>query len=251
MKSPREIVQAVLGRFGYAVVNLAGTRSDVESDFYPLYEACREYTMTSLERLYALHRAVLYVSDHEIPGAIVECGVWRGGSSMLAARSLLDQGDTSRDLVLYDTFDGMTRPDAVDVSSLGKVALERWKSAARSTGGSDWAAASLEEVRANMLSTDYPSEKLVFVKGPVEETIPEAVPNEIAILRLDTDWYASTRHELEHLFPRLSPGGVLIVDDYGCWDGARKAVDEYLGSIDLPIYLNRIDSSARVALKPR
>ena len=88
-----------------------------------------------------------------------------------------------------------------------------------------------------------------FVPGPVEQTLPDHAPDPIAILRLDTDWYASTRHELEHLFPRVAPGGVLIVDDYGHWEGARRAVDEYFARSDDRILLQRIDYTGRIGVK--
>ena len=100
----------------------------------------------------------------------------------------------------------------------------------------------LDEVRRNVLSTGLPEDRFIFVKGKVEETIPGTLPpGPISILRLDTDWYESTRHELVHLFPRLSPGGVLIVDDYGMWQGARQATDEYVANERVKILLNRLD----------
>ena len=110
-------------------------------------------------------------------------------------------------------------------------------------------AISLEEVRANLLSTGYPPERLHFVKGMVERTLPDAAPQQVALLRLDTDWYASTKHELEHLFPRIARNGVLIIDDYGHYVGARQAVDEYIEQHRLPLLLNRIDYTARLAVK--
>ena len=91
--------------------------------------------------------------------------------------------------------------------------------------------------------------RVEFVQGRVENTLPAAAPPEIALLRLDTDWYESTRHELEHLYPRLVDGGVLIVDDYGYWQGARQAVDEYFGETGEAILLNRIDDTGRIAVK--
>ena len=89
-------------------------------------------------------------------------------------------------------------------------------------------------------------ERIHFVEGKVEDTIPAHAPERIALLRLDTDWYESTRHELEHLYPRLSRGGVLIIDDYGHWQGARQAVDEYFGDAHAAL-LNRIDYTARAS----
>jgi predicted O-methyltransferase YrrM len=108
----------------------------------------------------------------------------------------------------------------------------------------------LAEVQANMARTGFPAERTRFVQGDVGQTIPGEAPERIALLRLDTDWYESTRHELEHLYPRLQPGGVLIVDDYGHWAGAREAVDEYFAQHGIAILLNRIDYTGRIAVKP-
>jgi O-methyltransferase len=215
-------------------------------DFVAAFEAAAPFTMTSSERMYALYEATRHIGKAAIPGAVVECGVWRGGSSMLAASTLLAAGDV-RDLWLYDTFEGMPPPGEADFASqLGQHADELL---ARddSLGEGTRAVAGLEEVRANMARVGYPDERVRYVKGKVEETIPAEAPAQIALLRLDTDWYESTRHELEHLYPRLEPGGVLIIDDYGWWEGARKAVDEFFA--DQPILLNRIDETGRIAVK--
>ena len=100
-----------------------------------------------------------------------------------------------------------------------------------------------------MLSTGYDIARTHFVAGDVEQTIPGVVPEQISLLRLDTDWYESTRHELKHLYPRLIRGGVLIIDDYGHWKGARQAVDEYLAETGAKLLLNRIDYTGRAAVK--
>ena len=105
-------------------------------------------------------------------------------------------------------------------------------------------------MKANLASTGYPEDRLIYVKGVVEETIPEVAPDRIALLRLDTDWYRSTRHELDHLYPRLTTGGFLIIDDYGAYAGARQATDEYFAEKGNRPYLNRIDTAARIAVKP-
>jgi O-methyltransferase len=214
-------------------------------------ELCRRvgpYTMTTPPRLYALVRATEYVAARDIPGAVVECGVWRGGSMMAVALTLLRLGNTDRDLYLYDTFSGMTAPTDEDTKKSGERAADLL---AEDSEDSDiWAIASLDEVREALLSVAYPEERMHFVKGPVEETLPEHAPEDIALLRLDTDWYASTKHELLHLYPRLARGGVLILDDYGYWQGARRAVDEYVAENELTLLLNRIDNTARIAVKP-
>jgi O-methyltransferase len=206
------------------------------------------YTMTTPARIYSLVRAVEYVTARALPGAFVECGVWRGGSMMAVAFTLLRLGVTDRDLYLYDTFTGMTAPSDEDVRRSGERAADLLAEQSRSSD--IWAIAAIEDVREAVLSVGYPEERIHFVQGPVEETLPANAPEQIALLRLDTDWYSSTKHELVHLFPRLTTGGVLILDDYGYWQGARRAVDEYLTENGLRLLLNRIDNTARIALKP-
>jgi hypothetical protein len=202
----------------------------------------------------ALVDATRYCVTRRVPGAFVECGVWRGGSALAVILTLQDLGVTDREICLYDTFEGMTAPTNHDVSDLEGPALEAWRAAERD-GQRAWHEVfgpetfNEEAVRSLLVGTGYPSERLRFVRGPVEETLPTNAPDEIALLRLDTDWYESTRHELLHLFPRLQAGGVLIIDDYGHWQGARRAVDEYFVSEHPPLLLNRIDYTGRIAVK--
>jgi hypothetical protein len=219
---------------------------DVDPRDLEIARAVEGFTGTGLERVLALIGAVRHVHRYGIPGALVECGVWRGGSSMAMARTLIDEGCADRELFLFDTFEGMTPPGEFDRNPSGIPAAELL---AREP---DYyaAAASLDEVSGNLLSTGYPSEKLRFIKGPVESTLPAAAPARIALLRLDTDWYESTRHELEHLFPRLAIGGVLIIDDYGDWQGARKAVDEFIAAHPQePILMHPIDRTGRMIVR--
>jgi Macrocin-O-methyltransferase (TylF) len=223
--------------------------SDMEPEFLALYEQCRQYTMTSWERLYALYKAVRYTVENGIPGDLVECGVWRGGSMKLVAHVLHSLGDTNRTLFLYDTFEGMTEPDpAVDVDFSGNEAINEWREVQRR--GVKWAYAPVEEVHQILATSGYPMEKVKLVKGRVQETIPATIPASIALLRLDTDWYSSTKHEMKHLYPKLSPQGILILDDYGHYQGARRGVDEYLSKLDKKPLLQRIDYSCRLAVKP-
>jgi O-methyltransferase len=209
----------------------------------------RSFTMTSAERIHAVCEAVRYIEKNNIPGAIVECGVWRGGSMMAVARTLLSINATARELYLFDTFEGMSPPNENDVSLVGERASALIEQHTKSEADLLWCYAPLDAVREAVLSTGYPKEQVRFVKGRVEETLPQEAPDEIALLRLDTDWYESTRHELETLYPRLVRGGVLILDDYGHWQGARKAVDEYIESNNLKLLLARTDYTGRVAIK--
>lgn len=216
---------------------------DLGPRFREHYIRCSRFTMTSIERMYGLHLAAQYIARAPVAGDVVECGVWRGGSAMLAALTLLDEQDP-RQLWLYDTFEGMPEPGEYDRTSTGQPAAERYTREER------WAYAPLAEVKTNIAGTGYPAERVTYVAGKVEETIPGLAPKRIALLRLDTDWYESTRHELDHLWDRLSPGGVLIVDDYGKWEGARKAVDEFLTRRGIPLLLTRLDATGRMAVKP-
>jgi hypothetical protein len=209
------------------------------------------YTMTSPARVLAVCDAIHYIVANSVEGDIVECGVWKGGSMMAAAYMLRRLGAADRHLYLFDTFEGMTPPTERDVAIDGQTADALLKRSNRQEAGSVWCLASLQEVREALSSTGYESSKLHFVKGRVEDTLPDAAPERIALLRLDTDWYESTRHELEHLYPRLVSGGVLMIDDYGHWQGARKAVDEYIEHHRLPLLLHRIDYTGRCAVKVR
>jgi hypothetical protein len=187
--------------------------------------AVSEHTMTSAKRIQVLCEATRYISRARIPGDVVECGVWRGGSMMAVARTLLQEGDTERHLHLFDTFEGMTDPTEHDVSIDGTTAAEMMRGAPRSGDrGSVWCVASEEVVRSAICATKYPEERIHLVKG-------------------------STRHEMESLFPRLASGGVLLIDDYGHWKGARKAVDEYLRRTGHEMMLHRIDYTGRVGVR--
>jgi hypothetical protein len=212
-----------------------------------IIRAVRPRTMIAPGKLFALIVAIRYVTDHAIPGAVVECGVWRGGSMAAVARTLLARGVFDRDLHLFDTFEGMPPPTARDRRPDGKLASELL--AGRPRTRKVWAVAGLEDVRAGMAETGYPAERVHFHRGLVEDTLPSQAPDEIALLRLDTDWHQSTKHELEHLYHRVPSGGVVILDDYGFWQGAREAVDEFLARTRAPVLLVPV-ASGRILVKP-
>ncbi|MFJ6939833.1 TylF/MycF/NovP-related O-methyltransferase [Streptomyces sp. NPDC101132] len=227
----------------------AGLRfpADYDDGAKEIITAVKPWTMTSVERLNALVQSVRYITRHELPGDIVECGVWRGGSMQAVARTLLSLDVTDRELYLFDTFEGMTEPTEEDKRVDGASAADLL-----ATQGKDrpiWALATLDDVQDGFSRIDYPAERLHYVQGKVEDTIPEQAPEQIAILRLDTDWYTSTKHELEHLYDRLVPGGVLLLDDYGYWQGSRQAVDEFLEETGARLLLTRMDEG-RIAVKP-
>lgn len=208
-----------------------------------------EFTMTSRDALWAAVSASKYVAQRGVPGAVVECGVWRGGSSMAMLSTLLAHGQI-RDVWLFDTYAGMTAPQSVDrVAASGQSASAIMSKTRRGDGYNIWAHATLEDVKRNVARTGYPETRIQFVVGDVLETLREVSPDSISILRLDTDWYLSTKKELECLYDRVSPGGVVIVDDYGFWQGARRAVDEFLLERGERVLLTRVDSTVRMWIK--
>ena len=219
-----------------------------EPEFLAACAICRPATMTSVERLYALHQSIRYLVEADLPGALVECGVWKGGSAMMIALTLKALGVNDRDIVLFDTFEGMTQPGGEDIDHEGMPAAKLLARGNRDTNPF-WAYSPIEEVTRNLRSTGYPMAKIHTVVGDVLQTIPAQAPASVALLRLDTDWYESTRHELAHLFPRLVPRGVMIIDDYGHFKGARKAVDEYLATLPDRYLLQRVDYTGRVMVK--
>lgn len=182
------------------------------------------YSVTTPQRLVAMARAVRTIEKAGVPGDIVECGIWKGGHLMIARKLA-----PTRRCWGYDTFTGMTKPTDDDRNRAGYRARDKWDH--KKKIGHAWCGgAPLETVRQSFAAEGLADDDLVrFVAGDVAKTLrdPANLPETIALLRLDTDWYESTKIELEVLYPRLQPGGILIVDDYGHWLGAQKAVDEY------------------------
>lgn len=224
-----------------------GLPADFDDETKATIRQVRAHTMTGPDKLQALITAVRYIEQGKIAGAIVECGVWRGGSMQAVARTLDHCGNHDRELYLFDTFAGMTEPTERDQRLGGVLASDLLEK--RDKSDRVWAIATLADVKAGFKEVPYPEDRLHFVEGDVTETIPHEAPDQIALLRLDTDWYESTKHELEHLYDRLQPGGVLIIDDYGSWKGSKEATDEFLATLDRPLLLLRA-SFGRIAVKP-
>jgi len=223
----------------------------------PLIEKLKGTTMVTADRLESLYRSVHSVLNKNISGDFVECGVFKGGCCMLMAEVLVKHNINDRDLWLYDTFEGMTQPSdkdkrvGIDSENANKKAWDRFKKDQKSTHN-EWCYGPIQTVKNNLAQTDLNQERLHFIKGRVEDTLPESgMPDKIAILRLDTDWYESTLHELVHLFPNLSDGGVLIVDDYFYWDGCKKAVDEYFETNPTDLFKVRVGISLVAIKEPK
>lgn len=207
----------------------------------------KNYSLTPLERLWALTYVCKYVLAKKIPGDFVECGVWKGGNLILMS-ALNNYHGGRKEIYGFDTFSGMTSPTDVDVDLWGESAKRLLENSEYTDGTTSLHAfASLNLVKEILEKNDCFNVKLV--EGDVAQTLLQNsnLPSSISILRLDTDWYESTKIELEILYPLLEPGGFLIVDDYGHFSGARKAVDEYFRN-DLP-FMFHVDYSCRIMIK--
>src|SRR3989338_8413819 len=222
-------INNILGAFNCKIVKRKGVFFDraKEDEFMEIYEKCRDFTETSVEKMYSLYKATRYVVERKIPGDLVECGVYKGGSAMVMAHTLNKMRVADRKIYLYDTFAGMSEPSDHDISFAGMVASEKWKKLQKDQYN-QWVFSPLEDVTKNLYSTGYPENNFYFVKGKVEET---------------------THHELKFLYPRLSHNGIIIIDDYGVWKGSQKAVDTYFKENGIEIFLQRIDPEARIGVK--
>lgn len=228
--------RSVLSKFGFSIKLGADAVLYPELSHEEIYFIRRVFTqsltMTSFESLCTLAIVCKKLALAGIEGDFVEAGVWRGGSSIVAKNFLL--GD--RRFFLFDTYAGMTKPTENDFRIGAKdnnASMSKWESGQESNHNS-WVFASLEEVKKNFEEFELLDSNILFCKGDVRETLfNQLLPNEIALLRLDTDFYDSTLVEMQRLWPLLVSGGILILDDYGHWDGARKAVDEYFSRVGL------------------
>ena len=244
-----KLIKYVLSMKGYELTKKKQSLPpDFDSLSIEIISKVAKFTATSPERIFSLHEAVKYIVMNQIEGDIVECGVYKGGRMMTVAYTLMSMQTINRDLYLYDTFEGMSPPENVDKDCYGRTALEQLQSSDKLSQESIWCYSGLKDVEEAMGLTNYPTDKLHFIKGKIEDTLPSQAPKKIALLRLDTDWYQSTYHSLVHLFPLLTQGSVIIIDDYGHWQGARQAVDNYIKENEIKILLNRIDYTGRIGV---
>ncbi len=238
-----KLANNILKPFGLRICAIENSRDlDLEDElFLKIYEKVRAYTMTSITDVYSLYTALNFITENKIEGDFVECGVWKGGCSMFMANYLVDKSLADRRIYLYDTFSGMTDSGSLDIDLNGK--------SASTDNVITWEPASLEEVKENMSTTNYPLENIVFIEGDISKTLKDNTPNKISLLRLDTDWYESTKSELKYLYPKLTTNGVLILDDHGHWLGARKAAEEYFAKSKEQIFLSKVNYSTRLGIK--
>lgn len=212
-----------------------------------IYAQVKSRTMIGGLGILANMDAIDYLCRNKISGAIVECGVWKGGSVAAMISRLMDNNDQTRKVFLFDTFAGMTAPTEFDKK--GSVNVAKKFEDSQKGDHNEWCYSPLTTVKETISATGYPESNVSYVQGDVLKTLPETGTGEIALLRLDTDWYESTKCEMEYLYPRVVQGGVIIVDDYGAWEGARKAVDEYFAERKIYPLMFRIDQTRRMFVK--
>ena len=208
------------------------------------------FSMQSSERMWALINSTKYVVNNNIPGHFVECGVYKGGSALIIARTLKSMNVTDRHIYLYDTYEGMTQPRDVDrKQGTETLASEMLAMTPKGNGENVWAYSSLEAVSDFVAHLDYPNDYFHLIKGDVMQTLEDKLPDNISLLRLDTDWYESTKKELQKLYPLVTCGGVVIIDDYGHWSGSKLAVNQFLEESSLNPLMNYIDYAGRLWIK--
>lgn len=257
----KKIIQEFFGKFGYVIhkksrrwepaANLNFLGEQVFSTDFELkiIEKHLKFTLTSPARMAATMRSLKYVSNNKIAGAFVECGVWKGGQ-ILAGAEQLELLNDFREVYLYDTFSGMTSPTEVDVDLRNDSAIDQLKFL-EPTANNLWAAVTAEEVEENLRTIEYPRKYFRFIVGDVMETLmkKDNLPSSIAVLRLDTDWFDSTYQELKVLYPLLSPGGVLLIDDYGHWKGSKLAAEKFFQEIGIDPFWSAVDYSCVMHVK--
>ena len=247
-------IQISLRRAGYEIVKTDGKHNlkIVEASQYDLETIRRasQISMQSTERIWALIGATKYVGLNQIRGHFVECGVYKGSSALIIARTLKSMNITDRHIYLYDTYEGMAKPTELDrKQGTETLASDMLASTPMANGENVWAYASLENVTQMISGLDYPTQNFHLIKGDVLETLEGELPESISLLRLDTDWYESTKKELEELYPLVATGGVVIIDDYGHWSGSKLAVDQFLKDNKLNPLLNYLDYAGRLWVK--
>lgn len=255
----KEYIKAFIEKYGYQIRKKSSLYCENENEAADAINTVRPYTMISQERLLTLFEQVNFCEKAGIPGCYVECGVWKGGSVGLMALANMKYGTEPRHIHLFDSFEEICEPDA---SVDGARAVNEVK--ARSTGGVSGklqpltgiydcfgGPGTLEGNRALLEGViGYDPMHLHYHKGWFQDTLPQVTNiGEIAILRLDGDWYASTKVCLEYLYNKVVPGGFIIIDDYGAYEGCKKAVDEYIHDNNIKAYLSFVDMDCRYWIK--
>ncbi len=262
----KALVKFIINRLGFEIIRKEanqgskGQRSESESN--ELIGIIRNHTMVAQEGLYSLYHQTLFCEKHELAGDFVECGVWKGGAAGLMALVNLKHGSTRRHIHLFDSFEEICEPDEEIDGHRAISEVRMWTQNGGTTGrlvplrgiyDHRGGPGTIQENKQLLESTiGYDPQYIHFHKGWFQHTLPEQHNDisKIAILRIDADWYASTKICLEYLFEKVISGGFVIIDDYGAYDGCRKAVDAFVKTMQKPLFLNYVNSDIRYIIAP-
>ena len=246
----KKVIKYFLQKLGYKLVLKDHDKiEEINSSQKELLKIAQKYSRTNERRLWSLLQSMEYVFQNNIEGELVESGVWKGGNLILF-KKFLDEKKVKKKIYAYDTFEGQPEPGNFDykIGYFKKVFAKKIYNQKK-----NWNKIELNNVKKNILSECGNIDNIIFIKGLVENTLNNVqnLPNKISILRLDTDFYESSKMELEILYPRLSYGGILIIDDYATWTGVKKAVDEFFEKRNERPFLLFVDYGCRLLIKTK
>ena len=246
----KNFIQKILSYLNLTIINNDQKIIELSEKDRKLIDIVSNYSMTPRIRIYNLLQALKHVKQNSIEGDFVECGVWKGGNIIMFRKFQENEFfNDKRNIFAYDTFSGMSEPSKEDFNLIKKISAKNLLEKDKEKKTNTWGVCGLDEVKSNILKNVTSIENIKFIKGKVEETLmnEENLPKKISILRLDTDWYESTKKELEILYSKVTPGGIIIIDDYGHWNGSRQAVDEYFkGKF---VWMHYVDYACRLIIK--
>ena len=245
----KNLINKIADQMGYSIINNNQKIAELSKKDNDYIDLVSKFSMTPKIRIYNLLQALRHLKIKKIDGDYVECGVWKGGNVLLFKKFLENEDFSQRNIYAFDTFEGMTNPDENDFEINTNISATKLLKNDKKKETNVWGVCSLENVKKNISKYVNNLENIYFVKGPVEITLNEAknIPKKISLLRLDTDWYQSTKKELEVLYEKVSSGGVIIIDDYGHWGGSKKAVDNFFS--DKYVWMHYVDYACRLIIK--
>jgi O-methyltransferase len=259
MEFLKKKIKNILNTLGYELINKNQKIAELSKQDEELIDTISKYSMTPKIRIFKLLQSLKHLKHHDIKGDYVECGVWKGGNLILFKKFLENEdliaelsnekNRENKNIYGFDTFEGMTEPDVNDYDlSNNNSAVDLLKND-KNKKTNLWGVVSLEDVMDNLSNNLKDLKNIHLIKGPVEQTLTNEknIPKNISLLRLDTDWYSSTKKELEILYEKVSHGGIIIIDDYGHWGGSKKAVDEFFK--DKYVWMHYVDYACRLIIK--
>ncbi len=246
----KNIINKLITSTGYSLINSNQKIVELNNNDKKLLDLIQNYSMTTQIRIFTLLQSLRHLKNKKIDGDYVECGVWKGGNIILFKKFIEDEDENSKKKIFaFDTYEGMTEPDKNDYDLSSNITANILLKADKAKKTNTWGICDLESVKKNIQTCVNSTENIKFIKGPVESTLNDTsnLPNKISLLRLDTDWYSSTKKELDVLYDRVTPGGIVIIDDYGHWGGAKKAVDEFF--LNKYVWMHYVDYACRLIVK--